>query len=111
MERINTNIYPETADVSENATNDGSRKISVKSHATKVFQNSTIGMVSSIISTNSKYGRFFKVCIMSLCISGFLYQSITYVNHVLEYPTIMDVSVDRPDTLVRPTYTLCTNNL
>lgn len=96
--------------IDEKPNNANSRKRSVKSYAAKVFQESTIGMVSSIVTTHSQYRRVFKTFLFLLCISGFLYQLVTFLNHVFTYPTTVDVEIETPDTYDIPAYTFCTNN-
>lgn len=86
------------------------QKQSLKSYASRIFQESTIGIISSIATTHSKYRRFFKIFLSSLCITGFLYQCVTFLNHVFEYPTVINIAVDRSDTYSRPAYTFCNNN-
>ena len=110
MDLTDSSFSSKMTDNNEKSNNVISQKMPVKAYATKVFQDSTIGMVSNIVTTHSKYRRFLKVSIFSLCFLGFLYQSITFLNHVFEHPTTLNINVDRPKSLIVPAYTFCTNN-
>lgn len=107
----NFNYPPRATDFVKKSYNTISKKQSVKSYATRVFQESTVGIVSSIVASHSNYRRFFKLLLFSLCVSGFLYQCITFLNHVLEYPAVMDLAIDRSNTYNIPAYTFCINNM
>lgn len=110
MDLITPNFQSGIVGMDEKSNNADSQKRSVKSYATKVFQESTIGMVSSIVSTHSKYRRIFKTLLFLICISGFLYQCVTFLNHVFTYPTTVDVDIEKLETYDIPAYTFCTNN-
>ena len=110
MDHINANFSSSFAGMDEKSNKDNTQKRSVRSYATKVFQESTVGMVSSIVTTHSKYRRIFKTLLFLLCISGFLYQCARFLNHVFEYPTTVDIKIEKPDTYEMPAYTFCTNN-
>ena len=85
-------------------------KRSLKSYASKVFQESSVGVVAGVAQTSSTRRKFFKILVLILCLSGFLYQAGTYLSVVLQYPTAVDIDVLRPDTYNIPAYTFCNSN-
>ena len=110
MDATNSDLPSSITVVDEESRNVKIQKRSVKSYAAKVFQESTIGMVSSIVTTRSKYRRTFKSVLFLLCISGFLYQSVTFLNYVFEYPSTVNLEIKVLKTYDMPAYTFCTNN-
>lgn len=85
-------------------------KRTLKHYASRVFQESSVGIVSSVAQATSTKRKVFKILILIACLSGFLYQSGTYLSVVLQYPTAVDIDVLRPDTYNIPAYTFCDNN-
>ena len=81
-----------------------------ESYASKVFQESSVGMGSSLSQTASLQRKAFKILALVLCSFGFLYQSGTFLAVVFQYPTTVDVDIVRPDELQVPGYTFCDNS-
>lgn len=110
MEHTDSKLHSVITNLDKTFDNDISHKPSVKSYATRVFQESTIGIISTVFTTHSKSRRFFKVFLSSLCIAGFTYHCVTFVNHVFEYPEVIDFSIDTSKTYYWPAFTYCNNN-
>lgn len=83
---------------------------SLKSYATDTFRESSIGMVATIASTYNKNRKIFKSFVLAFCLIGFLYQCITFLKVVFQYPTSVSVDIQRPQTFEVPAYTFCNNN-
>lgn len=81
-----------------------------ESYASKVFQESSVGMVSSLSQTNSLRRKAFKLLALFLCLFGFLYQSGSFLSVVFQYPTTVDVNILRPTELQVPGFTFCDNS-
>lgn len=107
MNVTNPNLPSVNVDFDEKSN---SHKPSVKLYATRVLQESTVGMVSSIFTTHSKYRKVFKLFLSSLCIAGFIYHCVAFLNHVFGYPEVVAISLDRSETYNWPAYTYCSNN-
>lgn len=99
-----------TIDLDENFHKSISRKPPERSYATRVFQESTVGIISSIFTTRSKYKKFFIVFLSLLCIAGFIYHCVSFMNHVLAYPEIIDIYEDSSKKYDIPAYTYCYNS-
>lgn len=82
----------------------------LKNYASRVFQESSVGVVATIAQTSSTKRKVFKTVVFFICLSGFLYQAGTYLSIVLQYPTAVDIDVLRPDTYNIPAYTFCDSN-
>lgn len=81
-----------------------------ESYATRVFQESSVGIVSTLSQTDSLRRKAFKILAFLLCLLGFLYQSGQFLAAVFQYPTTVDVDIERPNTLQVPGYTFCDNS-
>lgn len=103
-------LTPDPRKSDKNPLNMQTSKRPVKKYASRVFQESSIGMIVSIVATNSRGRKVFKTLILTLCISGFLYQCATYLIHVLQYHTVVNVVIERPENYKIPAYTFCNNN-
>lgn len=86
------------------------KRNSTKTYASKVFQESSVGLVSSLAHTSSTPRRIFKVIALILCLTGFLYQSGKFLSVVFQYPTTVGINILRPDVLDVPAFTFCNNN-
>uniref|UniRef100_T1E1P4 Putative degenerin n=1 Tax=Cupiennius salei TaxID=6928 RepID=T1E1P4_CUPSA len=82
----------------------------VRSYASRVFQESSVGMVSSLAQTSSTRRRVFKVLALIACLTGFLYQTGQFLAVVFRYPTSVDIDIIRPEMLTVPGFTFCDNN-
>ncbi|CAL1275086.1 unnamed protein product [Larinioides sclopetarius] len=86
------------------------RKQSVKDYASKVFKESSVSAVSAIVSTGNIRRKIFRVVVFLLFTAGFLYQCIKFLCYVLQFPTIVNIEMERPDYYLRPAYTFCNFN-
>lgn len=110
MVTVDNNLTPDPKKSDKLPSNMQMPKNTVKNYASRVFQESSIGMIVSIVATNSRGREVFKTLILTLCISGFLYQCATYLIHVLQYHTVVNVVIERPESYKIPAYTFCNNN-
>ncbi|GBN20885.1 hypothetical protein AVEN_242140-1, partial [Araneus ventricosus] len=86
------------------------RKQSVKDYASKVFKESSVSAVSAIVSTGNIWRKIFRVLVFLLFTAGFLYQCIKFLCYVLQYPTIVNIRMERPKYYLGPAYTFCNFN-
>ncbi|GIY94851.1 uncharacterized protein CEXT_116881 [Caerostris extrusa] len=63
----------------------------------KLFKESSVSAVSSIVSTGNVRRKVFRVVVFLLFTAGFLYQCIKFLLYVLQYPTVVNIELDRPD--------------
>lgn len=82
----------------------------LKSYADSVFRESSIGMVSTIASTHNKNRKIFKSLILTMCLIGFLYQCITFLKVVFQYPTSVHLDIRRPKKFDVPAFSFCNSN-
>ncbi|GFT40532.1 uncharacterized protein NPIL_238571 [Nephila pilipes] len=54
--------------------------------------------------------RIFKIFVVILCSTGFLYQSGSFLSMYFEYPTVVDVQVNMPREMILPAVTYCNIN-
>ncbi|GIX67883.1 uncharacterized protein CDAR_499521 [Caerostris darwini] len=86
------------------------RKKSIRGYASKLFKESSVSAVSSIVSTGNVRRKVFRVVVFLLFTAGFLYQCIKFLLYVLQYPTVVNIELDRPDKYLSPAYTICNAN-
>lgn len=83
---------------------------SLKSFASTVFQECSVGVISNIVQVPSRKRKLLKIFFLAMSMTGFLYQSGLFVSSYLEYPTILYVSIKLEDRIMVPAYTFCSNN-
>ncbi|KAG8186933.1 hypothetical protein JTE90_000403 [Oedothorax gibbosus] len=54
--------------------------------------------------------RVLKALVLVVCVCGFLYQTLEFLDMYLEYPTMTNMQVDSPDSVSLPAIGLCNNN-
>ncbi|KAF8795229.1 hypothetical protein HNY73_003102 [Argiope bruennichi] len=86
------------------------RKQSVKDYASKVLRESSVSAVSAIVSTGNIKKKIFRVFVFLIFTAGFLYQCIKFLYYVLQYPTIVNIEMERPDRYLAPAFTFCNFN-
>ncbi|GFU32809.1 amiloride-sensitive sodium channel subunit alpha [Nephila pilipes] len=62
-------------------------------------------MVTTKIHTESVQDLF-----LTFCFTGFFYQSFTFLSHIFQYPTIVDIRIENPQQIEMPALTFCDNN-
>ncbi|XP_023228162.1 amiloride-sensitive sodium channel subunit gamma-like [Centruroides sculpturatus] len=53
---------------------------------------------------------FVKIFVFFLCLGGFLYQSVTFLNIYWTYPTVVDIRIEYKLNMTMPSITVCNNN-
>ncbi|GIY70471.1 uncharacterized protein CEXT_263361 [Caerostris extrusa] len=86
------------------------KKKSVKGYASKLFKESSVSAVSSIVSTASVRRKVFRALVFLLFTAGFLYQCIKFLYYVLQYPTVVNIEINTPVRFLSPAYTFCNTN-
>ncbi|GIY25801.1 uncharacterized protein CDAR_543351 [Caerostris darwini] len=86
------------------------KKKSVKGYASKLFKESSVSAVSSIVSTASVSRKVFRALVFLLFTAGFLYQCIKFLYYVLQYPTVVNIEINTPVRFLSPAYTFCNTN-
>ncbi|KAG8176320.1 hypothetical protein JTE90_011888 [Oedothorax gibbosus] len=54
--------------------------------------------------------RVLKALVLVVCVCGFLYQTLEFLDMYLEYPTMMNKHVDRPYSVSLPAIGFCNEN-
>ncbi|CAL1275088.1 unnamed protein product [Larinioides sclopetarius] len=93
-----------------NEESERQRKQSVKDYASKLFKESSVSAVSAIVSTGNIRRKIFRVVVFLLFTAGFLYQCIKFLGYVLQFPTIVNIEMDRSEHYLGPAYTFCNFN-
>ncbi|GIY92085.1 uncharacterized protein CEXT_475041 [Caerostris extrusa] len=75
-----------------------------------VLQESSLTAVSHIAISQSTCRRLFKILVLLTCFAGFFYQSYTFLCHIFQYPTIVDIRIENPKLIEMPGLTFCNNN-
>ncbi|KFM82110.1 hypothetical protein X975_19342, partial [Stegodyphus mimosarum] len=91
----------------------GDRKVkrkNLKKYVSKVFKESSVTAVSSILSTVDIRRKVFRMIVLILCLTGFLYQCVKFLEYAFQYPTDLEISIDKPTSLEVPAYTFCNDN-
>ncbi|GIX76667.1 uncharacterized protein CDAR_575131 [Caerostris darwini] len=83
---------------------------SLKSYTSMVLQESSLTAVSHIAVSQSTCRRLFKIFVLLTCFAGFFYQSYTFLCHIFQYPTIVDIRIENPKLIEMPGLTFCNNN-
>ncbi|GBM97330.1 hypothetical protein AVEN_115864-1 [Araneus ventricosus] len=86
-------------------------KKSVKTYASKVFKESSVSIVSSIVATGNVRRKVFRILVFLLFTVGFLYQCIKFLCYMLQYPTVVNIEMSRPKEYMAPAYTFCNYNI
>ncbi|GFU32807.1 amiloride-sensitive sodium channel subunit alpha [Nephila pilipes] len=86
------------------------RKKSLKSYTSMVLQESSLSALSNIISTKHPFRKAFKIFVLICCFTGFFYQCYTFLSHIFQYPTIVDIDIKNPIEIELPALTFCDNN-
>ncbi|KAF8795231.1 hypothetical protein HNY73_003104 [Argiope bruennichi] len=86
-------------------------KKSVKEYATKIFKESSVSIVSSIVATGNNRRKVFRILVFLLFTAGFLYQCIKFLCYMLQYPTVVNIEMSRPKEYMAPAYTFCNYNI
>ncbi|XP_035221237.1 acid-sensing ion channel 1C-like isoform X2 [Stegodyphus dumicola] len=82
----------------------------LKKYISKVFKESSVTVVSSILCTVDNRRKAFRTIVLLICLTGFLYQCITFLGYAFQYPTNLDIDIQKPEFLEVPAYTFCNDN-
>ncbi|XP_015924700.2 uncharacterized protein [Parasteatoda tepidariorum] len=82
---------------------------SVRHYASVVFRESSVNVLSGIVTAATIPRKLFRIVVFSLFLIAFMYQCVRFLNYVLEYPTILNIDIASPDTYIAPAYTWCNN--
>lgn len=96
--------------VMERKEKDPPSEPTIRQYAVSVFHNSLVTGVPNIIGSRSWKWKIFKLCVLVICISGFLYQTITFLGLVLSYPSVVEIHVTTPEEFLYPAFTFCNIN-
>ncbi|KFM73950.1 hypothetical protein X975_01233, partial [Stegodyphus mimosarum] len=83
------------------------KRISLKKYIIKVFMDSTVSVVSSILCTADIRRKIFRTLVLLFCLTGFLYQCATFLQYAFQYPTDLEIAIDKPTAIEAPAYTFC----
>ncbi|GFQ97756.1 uncharacterized protein TNCT_50171, partial [Trichonephila clavata] len=75
-----------------------------------MLKESSLTAVTNIVSTEDYSRKIFKTIVLLTCLTGFLYQAITFFTFYFEYPTIVDIDIEKPMMTEMPGFTFCDNN-
>ncbi|GFY67086.1 uncharacterized protein TNIN_429901 [Trichonephila inaurata madagascariensis] len=75
-----------------------------------MLKESSLTAVTNIVSTEDYSRKIFKTIVLITCLTGFLYQAITFFTYYFEYPTIVDIDIEKPMMTEMPGFTFCDNN-
>ncbi|KFM70170.1 hypothetical protein X975_05035, partial [Stegodyphus mimosarum] len=79
-------------------------------YASRVFTDSSITAVSNIFNTVDIRRRIFRAVVLLICLTGFLYQCVSFFKYALQYPTDVNIAIEKLEHLEIPAYTFCNNN-
>ncbi|CAL1274328.1 unnamed protein product [Larinioides sclopetarius] len=75
-----------------------------------MLKESSLTAVTNIMSTEDNSRKVFKVSILLICLTGFLYQATTFFTYYFEYPAIVDINIEKPQHTEMPGVTFCNAN-
>ncbi|XP_015924702.1 degenerin unc-8 [Parasteatoda tepidariorum] len=93
--------------MSEEISNERIKKTSVVKYASDIFKESSLSALTGILTTGSIKRKIFKSFIFLIFTIAFIYQVITFLSYVLEFPTVVNIDIVKPEKYIAPAYTLC----
>ncbi|KAG8197252.1 hypothetical protein JTE90_007504 [Oedothorax gibbosus] len=76
----------------------------------KILKNSVITGVPQIVATKNNFRKILKTYVFFVCVTGFFWQTFTFLSVYWTYPTVVDVQYYFPDDFDLPAVTFCSSN-
>ncbi|GBL93391.1 hypothetical protein AVEN_261210-1 [Araneus ventricosus] len=75
-----------------------------------VLQNSMVTGIPQIATAGSASLKILRALVFIVSLTGFIYQSMEFMDMYWEYKTVLDIQVEYPQITEMPSITVCTNN-
>nr|XP_015917720.1 uncharacterized protein LOC107447350 [Parasteatoda tepidariorum] len=86
------------------------RKQGFGNYATDILQNSMVTGLPQIIVAANPTKKFIRALVLIACLTGFIYQSLDFMDLYWQYKTIADVNVETTKETEEPSFTICNKN-
>ncbi|GFQ65453.1 uncharacterized protein TNCT_591801 [Trichonephila clavata] len=79
-------------------------------YAKNLYSKSLVTGIPEIVVASNWYLRVIRFVIFVCCITGFIYQSLVFMELYWKYPTILDIQISRKGEIMMPGITACDPN-